>query len=240
MEALVKKVPVPPYVAYRTLKNFVERYKQGLPSRIDRGLMGSMSGAAQSQVTTALRYLGMITENNHPTETMKRYVTGEEEVQRAALREALQSTYPYIFNGSIDFSSVTGSQLRETFEAHTSATGETIGRCIAFLKDAAQDAGVVVSPFLTQKKSRGGSARKKSLAPRKEDTRASDRVPARVEPIERPPAHALSGRTQSSLLLTGLFQRLPKPGSVWTKDERERWVQTLNNVLLLEYPEAAK
>ena len=50
MEALVKKVPVPPYVAYKTLKNFVERYKQGLPSRIDRGLMGSMSGAAQSQV----------------------------------------------------------------------------------------------------------------------------------------------------------------------------------------------
>jgi hypothetical protein len=238
MEALVKKVPVPPYVAYKTLKNFVERYKQGLPSRIDRGLMGSMSGSAQSQVTTALRYLGMITENDHPTEIMKRYVTGEEESQKAALREALQSAYPYIFNGSIDFSSVTGSQLRETFEAHTSATGETIGRCIAFLKDAAQDAGVIVSPFLTQKKPRGSSTRKKPPAARREDIRPSDRPPARTETLERPPAHVLSGQAQSSLLLTGLFQRLPKPGSVWPKDERERWVQTMNNVLLLEYPEA--
>jgi len=34
-----------------------------------------------------------------------------------------------------------------------------------------------------------------------------------------------------------LLQRLPKPGNVWARDERERWVQTLNNVLLLEYPE---
>lgn len=237
MEALVKKAPVPPYVAYRTLKNFVERYKQGLPSRIDRGLMGSMSGAAQSQVTTALRYLGMITENNHPTETMKRYVTGEEEEQKDALRGALLNGYPFIFNGSIDFSSVTGSQLRETFEVHTSATGETIGRCIAFLKDAANDAGVIVSPFLTQKKPRGSSPRKRSVTSRKEDTRSSDRAPSRIEVVERPPAHALSGQAQSSLLLTGLFQRLPKPGSVWPKDERERWVQTMNNVLLLEYPE---
>jgi hypothetical protein len=220
------------------LKNFVERYKQGLPSRIDRGLMGSMSGAAQSQVTTALRYLGMITENNHPTDLMKRYATGEQDEQETALREALQNAYPYIFNGSIDFSSITGSQLRETFETHTSATGETIGRCIAFLKDAATDAGVIVSPFLTQKKTRGGSARKRPVTSRKEEPRSADCAPAKIEVVERPLAHTLSGNAQSSLLLTGLFQRLPKPGTVWTKDERERWVQTMNNVLLLEYPEA--
>ncbi len=238
MEALVKKVPVPPYVAYRTLRNFVERYRQGLPSRIDRGLMASMSGAAQSQVTTALRYLGMITENNHPTEIMKRYVMGEQEEQRAALREALQDAYPYIFNGNIDFSTITGSQLRETFEAHTSATGETIGRCIAFLKDAAADAGVVVSPFLIQKKTRGSSPRKRPAISRKEGTKQADSAPSRAESVERLAGQIVPGHAQSSLLLTGLFQRLPIPGTPWPKDERERWVETLNNVLLLEYPEA--
>ena len=84
METAEKK-PVPPYVAYKTLSNFVDRFKQGLPGRIDRGLMGSMSGAAQSQVTTALRYLGMISENGLPTQVMRQYATGEEAARRAAL-----------------------------------------------------------------------------------------------------------------------------------------------------------
>jgi hypothetical protein len=38
-------------------------------------------------------------------------------------------------------------------------------------------------------------------------------------------------------MLMGLFHRLPLPGSKWSHDERERWIQTLQNVLMLEYPE---
>ena len=67
-----KKAPTPPYVAYKTLKNFLEKYKQGLlPSRIDRDLMGTMSGAVQSQVTTALKYLRFISDNSVTTDKMR-------------------------------------------------------------------------------------------------------------------------------------------------------------------------
>ena len=97
MDTPEKKAPTPPYVAYKTLSNFLDRFKQGLPGRIDRGLMGSMSGAAQSQVTTALRFLGMISENNIPNHVMKRYVSGEEAERKAALREMLEKSYPFIF-----------------------------------------------------------------------------------------------------------------------------------------------
>ncbi len=71
MDTPERKAATPPYVAYKTLSNFLDRFKQGLPGRIDRGLMGSMSGAAQSQVTTALRFLGMISENNIPYPIME-------------------------------------------------------------------------------------------------------------------------------------------------------------------------
>ena len=236
MESISKKMPVPPYVAYKTLRNFVERYRQGLPARIDRGLMGSMSGAAQSQVTTALRYLGMISEHGIPTEIMRQYATGEDEARKAALREVLQTSYPYIFSDVFDFSATTGSQLREAFETHTTATGETIGRCIAFLKDAAVDAGIVVSPFISHKV-RGSGPRRKFSTPRKEENRAPEKSKAKTEPRESPPTQPAQIEAQASLLLRGLFQRLPKPGSAWPKEDRERWVQTLNNVLLLEYPE---
>src|ERR1700691_3650249 len=125
MEANDKK-SVPPYVSYKTLNNFLSQFKQGLPGRIDRGLMASMSGAAQSQVTTALKYLGFISENGIPTQIMKQYVSGEEEARRATLREVLGKAYPFVFGdgASFDFATATSSQLREEFESKTSASGE--------------------------------------------------------------------------------------------------------------------
>jgi Family of unknown function (DUF5343) len=233
MEAAEKK-PVPPYVAYKTLSNFVDRFKQGLPGRIDRGLMGSMSGAAQSQVTTALRYLGMISENNIPTQLMREYATGEETARREAFRKMLEKAYPFIFDKSFDFATATASQLREVFEANTTATGETVSRCIAFLKDAAADAGISVSPFITQKKARPSGPRKRtSNSKRQEPT--LDRAPT-LQPYAASKTPAAPA--QSSMLLAGLFQRLPAPGSTWTRVDREQWLQTLQNVLVLEYPES--
>jgi hypothetical protein len=238
MESNEKKTAAPPYVAYKTLANFIDRFKQGLPGRIDRGLMASMSGAAQSQVTTALRYLGMISENNIPTPLMKRYATGEESEHKEALREMLSGSYPFIFDPAYNFdlSTATASQLREQFAEHTSATGETLGRCMAFLKDAAQDADIHVSPFIRQGKTRTTGAKKRTAPPRRESN--PGRSVAAVPPPSAAHAPSTPAAAQSSLLLSGLFSRLPKPGTAWPAVERQRWVETLNNVLLLEYPES--
>ena len=37
---------VSPYVSYKTFKNFLDGLGETLPSRIDRSLMGTMSGAS--------------------------------------------------------------------------------------------------------------------------------------------------------------------------------------------------
>jgi hypothetical protein len=238
MEANDKKATVPPYVAYRTLQNFLERFKNGLPSRIDRGLMSSMSGAAQSQVTTALRYLGMISENNLTNEILRRYVGGEESERKLVLKEVLERSYPFIFKSDFDFSTATGSQLREVFEENTSASGETVARCMNFLKDAAQDAGLQVSPFLSHKKSRTRASRKRTIPARREEAKDAEKGKTRVEVREQIQERDTPRvAAQESLLLWGLFQRLPKPGTSWPKDEKDRWMQTLNNVLSLEYPD---
>jgi len=230
MEATEKKT-VPPYVAYTTLSNFIDRFKQGLPSRIDRGLMGSMSGAAQSQVITAMRYLGMISENGLPTQLMKQYATGDEGERKNALGKMLVASYPFLFDtDTFNISFATGQQLREALEANTTATGETLDRCMSFVKDAAREAGFTVSPYINSKPPRSTSSRRKPVA----KPRPSPKTPDR--PVVPPTHSELPAHT--SLLLSGLFQRLPKPGTAWPKEDRERWVQTLQNVLLLEYPEA--
>jgi len=234
MDTHEKKAATPPYVAYKTLSNFLDRFKQGIPGRIDRGLMGSMSGAAQSQVTTALRFLGMISENHIPNPIMTRYVSGEENDRKAALREMIERAYPFIFNSNFDISTATAHMLRENFVANTSATGETVSRCIAFFKDAATDAGIVVSPYILQKSARAvGSGARRKPAGKKAQEPVERTIPQVVSPTPKIPSFP----AQSSLLLMGLFQRLPVVGSKWSKDEREQWVQTLQNVLVMEYPE---
>lgn len=239
METEIKKASTPPYVAYRTLKNFLSKFQQGTPGRIERGLMGNLSGAVQSQLTTALKYLGFVSENNVPTPMMKKFVTAPEAEQTSMLKALLTDTYPFIFGNmfEFDFSSATGKMLRERFEEHTSATGETITRCMAFLRDAAQDAGIAVSPFL---RGSNGAAKKKSTPSQRRD-RASEQTTNTQG--SNAANHNSTGvgqgsiEAQSSLLLWGLFQRLPKPGSVWPKEERNQWTETLNNVLSLEYKE---
>lgn len=229
-----KKTPTPPYVAYKTFKNFVGKFQQGVPGRIDRDLMGSMSGAAQSQVITALKYLGFISENNLPLDSMKRFVASDEEDRKIALSAILQRAYPYLFGDGFDLESATASQLREAIENNTSATGETVNRCIAFFKDAAQDAGIVVSKYITQKKPRSVIPKKRNgaLKASGNDITKNDPPPP-AHPNHQPPKI----EAQNSMLLWGLFQRLPKPGSVWPKQQRDQWTETLNNVLALEYKE---
>src|ERR1700722_5124893 len=138
--------------------------------------MGTMSGAVQSQLVTALKYLQLMSDNHVPTEDMKRLVVAED-VERTKLMKALIiKHYPFVFGGDFDFATATGSMLRERFEEHTGASGETVTRCIAFLKDAGQDAGITVSPFLSHNKKSNGAGRKKATSnpSRKSDKPAED------------------------------------------------------------------
>lgn len=235
MQDTEKKQAAPPYVAFKTLSNFLDRFKQGVPGRIDRGLMASMSGAAQSQVITALRYLGMISENGIPQQLLRQYVGGDETERRAALMSAIRNSYPFLFGNDFDLTASTGNQLREAFEAHTSATGETVVRCMTFFKDAALEAGFEVSPYILQKSARNGGTTRRRAGARKSPQKEAE-APDKQSPPRTAIAHQFAA--QSSLLLMGLFQRLPHPGDKWEKEERERWLHTLQNVLLLEYPEA--
>jgi hypothetical protein len=232
------KKPTPPYVAFKTFRNFLEKFRQGpLPSRINRDVMGTMSGAAQSQILTTLKYMGLTSDNGIPTDLMRRLGKTEGSEWQIALKDALFASYPYIFCDTFDFSATTVSDLRAQFDENTGASGATIDRCITFLKDAAAAAGIQVSPYLKHNKTRNGGPRQKRAVQQRREKPAEEKVTDNP-PLDgertfvRTPAEA-----QNSLLLWGLFQRLPKPGVVWPRAQRDQWVQTLQNVFSLEYRE---
>jgi len=226
-----QKASLPPYVPYRTLTNFLERFKQGVPARIDVGLLGSMSGGMRSQLMTSMKVLKLISDAGVPTDDMKKLCAAEGKQREEILQDVITRCYPYLFGNGFDFSTATLPLLREALEEHTNASGETVTRCIAFIKEAAADAGIPVSPFLKDHKPRAGSTRQ----------RKTDKEPDRPKDSQEMPRPSVGTNSnipaQDSLLLWGLFQRLPQPGKPWAKQEREKWIQTWNNVLALEYPE---
>lgn len=231
------KGPAPPYVPYRTLQTFLDRFKQGVPNRIGTDLMRSMSGGVRGQLLTSLKSFRLISETGTPTDLMKRLCVAEGAERQNTLKELIEVCYPYLFHDGFQFSTTTMSLLREAIQEHTVANGETVSRCIAFLKDAATDAAIQVSPFLQEaakaraanrngtRRTPSGQRRPEQQQPQ-ENTHASDPPRPTRRPIE----------AEQSLLLWGLFQRLPKPGTPWSKIDRDQWTKTLENVLSLEYP----
>jgi hypothetical protein len=139
---------VPPYAPYRSFRNFIDGLKQGIPSRIDRSVMPSMSGALQSQLTATLRYLELITPSGVPTPALAVLVNSEGAERSKVLRQLLHSAYPFIFDkDKFDLMGATPRMLEEQF-AHAGASGGTVYKCINFFLAAAREAQFEISPHL--------------------------------------------------------------------------------------------
>ncbi|MFZ0481139.1 MAG: hypothetical protein WAL71_18515 [Terriglobales bacterium] len=137
---------VPPYVPYRSFRNFIDSLKQGIPGRIDRSVMASMSGAIQSQLTAALRYMGLIKPTGQPSDTLPRLVNSEGPERIKIMREIVTTSYKFLFDG-FDVKTATPRMLEEQFSA-MGASGGTLSKCMNFFLAAAKEGGIETSPHL--------------------------------------------------------------------------------------------
>ena len=154
-----RKNPIPPYVAYRTFRNFlVQIEKQGLPGRIDRSVLSHKSGSVQSQLLLALRFLGLIHKSGNPTEDLKRLLTGIQRERMAHFRSLLERSYPFVFGSGFDIETATSEQAEELF-ARTGASGETLRRCVSFFVSAARESGVPVSSYIKPHRGKKSASR---------------------------------------------------------------------------------
>ena len=168
-----RRNPIPPYVAYRTFRNFlVQIEKQGVPGRIDRSVLAHKSGSVQSQLLLALRFLGLIHESGKPTDDLKELLMGIQRQRMAHFKSLLERSYPFVFGSGFDVETATSDQTEELF-GRTGASGETLRRCISFFVAAAKESGIRVSAYI--KPHRGKKARPTASRPveRKSETTAS-------------------------------------------------------------------
>jgi hypothetical protein len=138
---------LPPYAPFRTFLNLLDGLRNALPSRIDRGVMASFSGALQGQLFSTLKSLDLIDEKRHPSARLKELVQANTSERRKLLGEVLHDSYPYLFAGDLDITTATHDQVAELFKGH-GATGETVRKCLFFFILAANYSELTISPHL--------------------------------------------------------------------------------------------
>jgi hypothetical protein len=193
-----KQARTPPYTSYRTFKTFIEDLREnGVPSRIDRSVLSRFSGVVGSQLTHALRFLGLIEGQGRPTERLRALVNAQGAGRWAeALSELLRQEYAPIF--AIDLEAATPSHFNEAFRKSFPAADAVVQKCVTFFLYAANDAGVTNSGRVMK------GRKPRSLTPRRRRTEAA---PAAQEREAGPPllkGSRIGERKPSEMLLLHL------------------------------------
>ncbi|HXZ94737.1 MAG TPA: hypothetical protein VEG28_02360 [Dehalococcoidia bacterium] len=217
----------PPYVAFRTFLNFLDwLHDAGVPTRIDRSFWGErLSGAYGFQLMAALHFLDLIDDDNK-TQPELETMALDVDKRKPILRERLEESYADALS-SINLEKATHGELEDRFRIYH-IEGETLRKAVVFFIHAASYSGIPLSTHIT-KKTRGmrGSGAKKRGHPSKRKPLAEQ---------QDKPASELPRRHDLHESINGLLADLARIGPSWTKEERERWVNTFIANVDYAYP----
>lgn len=145
------KRPVPPYLPYRTFSGYLDSLRTFVPSEIDRSSMRSYSGAIQSWLLSALRYLNMIDDDGRPKPRLEQIAQATDDERKPMLRQLIEAEYAFL--KGIDLTRATPRQIDDAFE-QAGASGDTVRKCVVFFIALAKDAGLPLSPLLGKRQRR--------------------------------------------------------------------------------------
>ncbi len=223
-----RRLGLPPYVSYAAFRRFIDSLKQGIPSRIDRSVVGWLSPAGQAQLILALRFLGLTGQNGDPTEKLEDMAVAQGPLRQKLLRETVTGAYRHLLGG-LNLQKATRSQLEERFKK-AGASGVTLRKCIAFFVGAMDDSGIAHSQY-TAKRHAGRpigarSARNKAAGREREES-------AGINELDRPVAEP--GREDPRIV--ALVERLPVFDPTWSDDVKAKWFEAFQGLLDLQRSE---
>ncbi|MGC2162642.1 MAG: DUF5343 domain-containing protein [Silvibacterium sp.] len=146
------------YLPFKTFLSSVEVLEQGLPKKFDRTMWRSQSGVVQGQIMSALRFFGLLNENDEPTPALHRLVESKEK-RHEQVGSLLLHAYRDIINH--DLTKMTPKMLDEAMGAYN-VQGDTRRKAVAFFLRAARYADMPMSHLLeSQIRNTSGTRRKR-------------------------------------------------------------------------------
>lgn len=135
------KQPLPPYIAFKTLIDVVERMeREDIPTRVDPSYLDSYAGGYRPTVIGNLQTLGLLGKGGEPTERLSSLVYANEADRQRLVGEMISEFYSDIFALGLNS---TQSQFLEAFAAK-GVRGDTRRKAISFFLKACAYSGVKV------------------------------------------------------------------------------------------------
>jgi len=146
------------YVPFKTFLSAIESLEHGIPHQIDTSVWPTYSGAIQSQLLGAFRFLRLIDDAHKPTTVLKNLVDDRAN-RKAILRKILESSYAKIVD--LGLTKLSPKQFDEAVREY-GMTGETHKKVVSFFLQAAKYAELPISSLLGRKVRAGGTRRRKA------------------------------------------------------------------------------
>lgn len=226
------KRPTPPYFAFRTLLNTLERMEEsGPPSRIDRTFLSNMSGAGQTQFIAGIRALGLIEGDDGRVTNKLIQLVNDRDSRKKQIGDLLREVYPEAV--ALGEKNSTTGELQEAFAEAFGVQGDTARKCIGFyLQAAAYAEDIPVSPNFRTPPSTSSGARTGQRRQRRQ----------REQQPENGDGDHAGGSTITNLKLhpavEGLLSKdMPKDGEAWESVERrDDFLKTFEAVVRFTIP----
>ena len=203
------------YVPWSTFQSAVERFAtEGLPGRIDRSLFPNLSGAVQYQLIAALKFLGLLTENDEPSEKLREMSVQDESVRKEVIRKVFEQSYSDLF--ALDLMKATPAQLNEKIADSYGLKGTTRTKAVRFFLAGIKYLEIEVAPILTVGVKPPSTVNSGKRRKRKRKGRNSDTTP----PPSPPGASSNQSRTVE--LLSGGSVTLSIDFDPFTVTDRDR------------------
>jgi Family of unknown function (DUF5343) len=206
-----QKMSTPPYLAHKTFINFVNGLKQGIPSRIDKSIMQSLSGATQGQLIATLHFFDLIDVDGKPKDLFSALVKSEGADRQRIFSEMVGRSYRFVFTDSLDLERATRKQLEERFAAQ-GIRGETLRKAFGLFLALAEDGGMRLSPHVKTPRPRIPlGIRRRTLA-----TNQKKRI----------------GDSQSNLAWSQLLlAKFPSFDPDWSEGVKTRWFESFEELM---------
>lgn len=207
---------VPPYLPFRTFNNFLaELAKDALPQRIDRPLLAQMSHSLQSQMLSACRYLGLITDEGKPTDDLRRLLQASGDSHKEIWEKIVRRSYDSLFQLGLE--NATTQELVVVFWKEGLRSQDTNRKALNFFCLAARAAGISISPHIRpyagRRKSAGRGAQGSALK------------------LLSFPSQRMSAIKNESSDWDLIWSKFPKFNPSWSENEIRNWLDVLEKLL---------
>jgi len=174
-----KRGTLPPYIAFKTLIDIVERMeREEPPTRVDGSYLDSYAGGYRPTVINNLQTLGLLNTAGEPTEKLKALIKASEAERKVQIADILRATYPDVV--ALNKYS-TQQQFLDAFTA-MGVSGDTRRKAISFFLKAATFAGLPTGMHWKTPAAQVGGTRRRAKAAtdngQKVDTPAQEEVAA--------------------------------------------------------------